>query len=292
MKESVLKSFIKDTYKTSSPIPYIITIQILFFVVIHIFDLVDATNASDISLYANTINFLSLPSQLGTFVSQPWAIITHPFVYIGIFNILFDCLWLYWIGNMFLNLLTNRHFLTVFLGGTILGGILYVLIGQLPFFANQVLYWNTTGFGLAALISSLCLLSPDTELRLLLFGNVKFKYVALVYLGLEFAFLVYDNKIAAISYLLISILGLVFMSQLRNGKDWSKLFSNIFQKRKKLKVIKNDKSSFGNTNSRSQYDLPSQEIIDQILDKISLNGYESLTSYEKEILFKASKQKN
>ena len=57
--------------------------------------------------------------------------------------------------------------------------------------------------------------------------------------------------------------------------------TNLFKPRPKLKVVSKN-------NSRSYNDLPRQEEIDLILDKISKSGYDSLTKQEKEILFRAS----
>ncbi len=42
------------------------------------------------------------------------------------------------------------------------------------------------------------------------------------------------------------------------------------------------------TNRKHRYDLPNQDEIDAILDKISISGYDSLTNHEKETLFRAS----
>jgi len=289
MKENVLKSFIRDTYKTSSLIPYFITGQALMFVIIHILELVSISDITNSELYIQSISTLSLPKNWTAFLFQPWSLITHPFVYEGIFNLVFDCLWLYWMGNMFLTFLNNRQFSTLFIGSLLLGGIFYLGLGSLNLIPTSAAYFHTTRFGLAALISSMTILIPNLEVRLFLFGNVKLKIIAIVYLSLEFGFLVIQDKIAAIVYAITALVGVIFMHQLQKGKDLSKLFE---RKKTKLKVLKNDIGNSKSTYKRHKSDLPNQEIIDEILDKISLKGYESLTSQEKDILFKASKEDN
>lgn len=286
MRENVVTSFIRDTYKTTSIIPYIITAQVVLFVLLHILELLTFAETTSVDLFSLLLSKSTLPLRAEDFISQPWSFITHPFIYQSLWNLLFDCLWLYWIGNMFLTYLNTRQFNTVFIGGLAAGALLYLSLGFIPNFHAQGLSWHTSAFGLAALISALLLLVPNAELRLFLLGNVKFKWIAIVYLGIQFVLHINSNPAAAITYIVVAAGGMLFMHQLQNGKDWSKVFD---RKRRKLKPIKGN-YTINQKNVEQEY--PDQHQIDQILDKISLNGYESLTSREKELLFRASKKQD
>ncbi|HMR17768.1 MAG TPA: rhomboid family intramembrane serine protease [Sphingobacterium sp.] len=288
MKENIFKSFLRDTYRTSSPIPFIITGQAVIFVLMHIFELLSFSEITDQTLFSSINTQLSLPPTLQVLITQPWAFITHTLIYHSIFNILFDCLWLYWVGNMFLDFLKQRQFWMVFGGGLFGGALLYVLIGQTNIdVLNQGKYWHTMSFGTAALIGSVATLLPTLEVRLFLFGNVKFRTIALVYLSLEAIFAVFSNIQALVPFIFAICYGIICIQQLKSGKDWSKIWN--FGKPKRMKVIHRKERS-STTYSGTAYEAPSQEQIDQILDKISQSGYDNLTSREKEILFKASKQ--
>src|SRR5690606_33228953 len=101
------------------------------------------------------------------------------FLYTGLFNIVFDCLWLYWMGNTFLSLLNKKQFFTVYLTAFLISGISYIFLGEIDFLhkgPQSFLFSNS--MGLAALIASLLLLTPKMELRLFLFGTVKFQTIA------------------------------------------------------------------------------------------------------------------
>jgi len=286
-KESGIQTFIRTTFKNGSPIPYLLAIQIFLFVVVHICDLLVDLSVIQFPLYDWLISNLSLPSTFAQFIEQPWSIITYSFLYVGLFNIVFDCLWLYWMGNIFLNLLNTRQFLVLYLGSIIIGGLIYLTIGETGIFSTgpiTSLYSNS--LGLAALIASLLLLTPKTEIRLLLFGRVKLQTLAYIYMALEFLFYVFANRPAAITYLLSIGLGLVFMQQLKAGNDISRFFKKT--RKSKLKVVQTLTKSPSYRSLKS--DLPNQQVIDEILDKISQSGYESLTSREKEILFKESRE--
>ena len=113
-----------------------------------------------------------------------------------------------------------------------------------------------------------------------MFGAVRLKYLALAFVIIDFLSIAASNPGGSIAHLGGALLGFVYIKQLQNGNDWSK----IFQKRTKLKIVSNQRTR-SSVNS-----LPDQEIIDGILDKISKSGYESLSKKEKEQLFNASKK--
>src|SRR5690606_9889655 len=101
-KENGLATFFRTTYQTGSPIPYIISIQIGVFILIHIADLFVELEIIPFPLYGWMVQYLGLPNNPSDYVRPPWSILTYPFLFTGLFNIVFGCLWLYWMGNTFL----------------------------------------------------------------------------------------------------------------------------------------------------------------------------------------------
>ena len=286
-KDNALKDFFKTTYSSRSPIPYILSAQIFLFVIIHLFDLFVEVGITNYPLYDKVLSYLSLPGEFSKFIQQPWSLVTYPFLYTGLFNILFDCLWIYWLGNVFLGFLNNRQFLTVFLSAIFIGGLSFLALSQIPLLAKSPqTFLHTNAMSIGALMGSLLILVPKMEFRLFLFGNVKFQTIAFVFLGLQFLFLFLINKPGAISLLISTSWGMLFINQLRKGNDWSKLFER--KPDIKLRVVHTENKPPVYRSYKG--DLPNQEVIDEILDKISQYGYESLSSREKEILFKVSRE--
>ncbi|HIY76536.1 MAG TPA: rhomboid family intramembrane serine protease [Candidatus Sphingobacterium stercorigallinarum] len=286
-KENGLATFFRTTYQTGSPIPYIISIQIGVFILIHIADLFVELEIIQFPLYDWMVQYLGLPNNLSDYVRQPWSILTYPFLYTELFNIVFDCLWLYWMGNTFLNFLSKKQFLTVYFSAFILSGFTYVLVGNTGMLnIGPQSSLITNAMGLAALISSLLLLTPKMELRLFLFGTVRFKTIAIVYYILQLGFFYFANRPAVVAYVIAIGWGLLFTHQLKEGRDISRFFQ--LKRKTKLRVV--HPASQPPTYRSHKSDLPNQEIVDEILDKISLSGYESLSSHEKEILFRASRE--
>ncbi|MGO1244191.1 MAG: rhomboid family intramembrane serine protease [Sphingobacterium sp.] len=292
MKEPVLKTFWRDTYKSDSPIPFIITAQVLVFVLIHIFDLLQEIGVLATPLYEYAVQYLSLPVTFSEFITQPWSLFTFPFLYTDLFSILFDCLWLFWMGNTFMVFLNKRQFLFVFSSSLLLGGVAYLLLGLIPalYGFSQSSFTNTGSFALGAVVAATATLVPKSEIRLFLFGNVSMKTIAIVYICIELIFTAIADKPASLAFILSAVWGILYIKSLQQGNDFS-LFLKSF-KRSKLKVVHNVNSTYSHHSHRNDSDLPNQSEIDEILDKISVGGYESLSSLEKEILFKASKSEN
>jgi len=87
--------------------------------------------------------------------------------------------------------------------------------------------------------------------------------------------------------------GYFYVSNFKKGKDIAYWFDNIVKSfsrlsnKRKIKIVYKKKAEKKNTkpsNSKNR-----QEKVDEILDKIKLSGYESLTKEEKDYLFDASK---
>jgi len=279
-----LKDFWRQTYKTGSPVPLVISIQVCLFVLIYFLDLLFELKIVSQSFLEPLVRRLSLPSSFSSFLTQPWSLFTSNFVYVKLWIILFDSLWLYWVGQIFFTFLNKRQFFFVYGCSWLLGSVLYVAFGSLiPMPTSLQLMGGS--LPLAATLAAIVTLVPNYELRLLLFGTVKLKVVAIVYFALEFLFLTIGNRPAAISYFAVVLFGMGFTYALKSGMDWSTVFQKKQKKPAKMKVVVGNSIP---TNRKHRYDLPNQDEIDAILDKISVSGYDSLTNHEKETLFRAS----
>src|SRR5579871_4451412 len=87
--------------RSGSKVSLLIWINIIVFLVIN----VPATLERFIfhTAYIDTYSdkYLSLPSYLPTLLTHPWTPITYMFVHAGIFHILINMLWFYWMGQIF-----------------------------------------------------------------------------------------------------------------------------------------------------------------------------------------------
>ena len=287
MKRSWIGDLWYKAFRTGNPLYALIAINVVVFLGLGILSLVRAFGITDTPLSAYVVAWLQLPASIGGWLHKPWTLVTYMFTQEGLFHILFNMLWLFWIGIIFLDFLKKRQFTFVYFAGGLVGGVLYLLAYNLiPGLRQEAL--NTVMIGSSASVSAVIFatatLLPDYTIRLLLFGNVKLKYLALVFLALDILALNGMNMGGNIAHIGGALLGFVYIKRLQSGQDWSRVFEKKRRKRQ-LRVVRND------------IPLPpeeplvlNQEVIDRILDKISQSGYDSLTKAEKEALFKASKQ--
>lgn len=240
------------------------------------------------SLFGNFIsNWFALPSNLESFISKPWTILTYGFLHSNFPHVFFNLLFLYYIGNLFLSFFTPKQFLNYFILGTLVGGLFYLVL-------NPGEYLVGASSGIMAILVGLATKIPTYEIRLNLIGGVKLWIIALIYILVSIAGLNGLNSGGNIAHLGGALLGFVYTKQLEKGLDIGKIlesiinfFTNVFKPREKsyLKTVYKKKNIKRKPTYKESNEK--QQKIDSILDKLSKSGYESLNKDEKDFLFKS-----
>jgi membrane associated rhomboid family serine protease len=247
------------------------------------------------------LSYLALPADPQMILKKPWTILSYMFLHYDFFHILFNMLWLYWFGKIFLEYLNPKKLVSVYLIGGLTGGLVYVLAFNLfPAFEESVAQSVALGASAAvlAVVMAIAFYVPDYTLNLLFFGQVKLKYIALVTVLIDVLSIRSGNAGGHLAHLGGAFFGFVYAMQLRRGNDLSKGFNRVMDNlfsflkpRPKMKV--NYKKPEGKVETDMEYNArraAEQRTIDQILDKIARTGYEGLSKEEKELLFKSSKK--
>jgi membrane associated rhomboid family serine protease len=271
--------------RSGSRINLLIGINVLVFLIVNITSVIERLvfRSDLITYYSN--EYLLLPSYLPKLLIRFWTPITYMFMHAGIFHILFNMLWLYWMGQIFEEYLGNKRTIGLYILGGLAGALFFVAAYNVfPFFAGAVVGSTVVGASASvmAVIVATATLLPDYSISLMFIGPVKLKWIAIFYILIDFLSIAGPNAGGEFSHLGGALFGFIYIKQLQRGHDWIGAINGIFKSGSKLKVA--SKNSERNSNSK-----PRQEEIDRILDKISQTGYGSLNKQEKEILFRASK---
>jgi membrane associated rhomboid family serine protease len=244
---------------------------------------------SAIIVYSN--EYLSIPAYLPKLLVRFWTPLTYMFMHSGWLHILFNMLWLYWFGQIFEEFLGTKRIVGVYLLGGLAGAFFFVLsYNVFPVFA-QILPLSTAvgaSASVMAIMVATATLLPDYSIPLIFIGPVKLKWIALAMVIIDYLSIAGPNSGGEIAHLGGALMGFVYIKRLQKGSDWVANIAGLFKsgpRLSKLKVVAR------NNNKRSS-SRPRQEDVDLILDKISNSGYESLTTEEKEILFRASKNES
>jgi membrane associated rhomboid family serine protease len=268
-----------------SKLHLLIGINVGVYLLVNVFSTLERFIFQSDSIGQYSQEYLLLPSYLPKLLIRFWTPVTYMFMHAGVFHILFNMLWLYWMGQIFQEYLGNKRIIGVYLMGGLAGAFLFVVSYNLfPFFTQSGLNVRSVVVGASASVMAIIVatatLLPDYTISLMFIGPVKLKWIAIFYVVIDFFGIVGLNAGGEIAHLGGAAFGYIYIKQLQKGNDWTKI-GKIFSPKPKLKVAaKNyEKRSAG---------LPRQEEIDRILDKISQSGYSSLSKVEKEILFRAS----
>ncbi len=286
MNSSLFKDLKYKVFQSGNPVYFYIGINVLIFVVLTLLNIPFFLSGKG-SMVSDAVirEFFGFPSAITSLPARFYTIITYQFFHGGFFHLLFNMLWLFWLGNIFLEFLKSRQFHFLYLSGGIAGALFYLLAYNIfPVFATSVAGATVIGSSASvmAVIVATATLLPDYSIRLLLFGDVKLKFLAMAYVVMDLIGIASTDAGGSFAHLGGAIMGFAYIKVLKSGVDWS----NIFKRRSKLKVVKNKSPKPA---TKKQADDVDQEEIDRILDKISKTGYDKLNRQEKETLFKASK---
>jgi rhomboid family protein len=289
---------IKHTFRNGSSLTRLIYINIAVFILITLAAVFGFLLSNPI-LSDKVIDMLSVPASARALILRPWTIITYMFVHKDIWHILFNMLWLYWFGTIFLEYLDQRKLVAVYLLGGISGAVVYILSFNIfPVFAGIVSESVAIGASASvmAIVIAIAAYVPDYTVHLFLFGRIKIKYMALAIFILTSVMDFSVNSGGKLAHIGGALFGYLYTLNLRQGRDMGKRFNRgldflatLFKPRKKLKVThKKPATEYEYNKMKSEQ----QARINHILEKISKGGYDSLTKEEKETLFRESQNKN
>lgn len=296
---------IKNPFNKGNNLIRLIYINIGVFLIISIFSIVGyLLNNQKIS--ENVLNILAVPASLNTLLVRPWTIITYMFTHKNIWHILLNMLWLYWFGRIFLEYLDQRKLVAVYLLGGISGAIVYVLSFNIfPAFKDVVPISVAIGASASvmAVVMAIAAYVPNYAVQFFLIGRIRIIYVALAIFVVTSILDFPSNSGGKLAHIGGALFGFLFTLNIKKGRDIGKginsiidFFATLFKPRRKMKVTyKKPASNYDYPTSDYDYNktkVEHQAKINQILDKISKGGYDSLTKEEKDTLFKESQKKN
>ena len=260
------------------------------------------------SLSSGLIRYLAVPADLLILVKRPWTLFTYMFLHERFWHIFFNMYMLYFGGRIFLQYLTERHLLRVYIIGGLAGALLYIFsYNVFPVFSNDIAGSAALGASASvlAILIAIATFVPNYTVNLMFFGQVKLKYLALVFIGIDLISIQSGNAGGHIAHIGGALAGYLYIIAGKkpsaktyknpfaqtNKKNKKSPFQNIFKipKKRPFKDVQKNKKPL----SDEEYNIrrsEKQKKINAILDKISKSGYDSLSKEEKEILFKQSKQ--
>lgn len=256
------------------------------------------------------LSYIEVPSNLALLPYRVWTLFTYMFVHFDMWHILFNMLWLYWFGDIFIRYFSQKHLVVLYIMGGLAGAALYLLSYNIfPYFADKHSMMCGASAAIMAVVFATTLRAPDYKVNLLFIGSVSLKYIAGITILIDLLSMTSPNAGGHFSHIGGALMGVAFGWFWNKGKDIFQPINHLLDRMvsliktphiriKKQKTPSNKKQTSDNTThhrrpeSDEEYLMRKKrenEEIDRILDKVKKSGYSALTIEEKQKLFDVRK---
>ena len=226
------------------------------------------------------VNWFTIDATLSEFILKPWSILTYGFIHGSFSHIFWNMLILYYFGNILKNIFGEKLILNLFLSGIVAGGLTYLISYNLfPVFKGVNSVMIGASAGVMSVLFFLAAYDPQYRIRIIFF-DIKILYIALFLFFYDIIQIPLNNSGGHIAHIGGALWGYYYSVKYNNGSD---LVNSI------LSYFKKNTNNKPSVKSKTENKSFNQDKIDEILDKISDSGYDSLTKSEKEYLFKVGK---
>jgi membrane associated rhomboid family serine protease len=287
---------IRDFFVKGSILSRLIGINIAVFVLAGLvrvfFFLFDAPSA-----YDGIINWFGVPSSAEVLIQRPWTVISYMFLHFDFFHILFNMIMLYIGGRLFSEFLGSERLTGTYLIGGLVGALFFIVAYNIfPVFSQVKSMAVAVGASASvlAIFIAISTYMPNYQLPLIILGRIRLKYIAIFFVVIDLISIDKGNSGGHLAHLGGALWGFLYIGMLKSGKDpgkmvsnWTRILAGVFRPKPRMRVEYRGKRPVSDDEYNRQR-VQRQKRMDEILDKISRHGYDSLTAEEKEILFKLS----
>ena len=260
------------------------------------------------------LSWVVMPSDIWLLLKRPWTMLTYMFVHTELLHILFNMLWLYWLGRIFMEYFSPKQLVALYILGGIGGAVLFLLAyNLLPGLATERCSLIGASASVIAIVVAAAVYAPDYKIGLLFLGEISLKWIAIVTVLIALLGFDAQNVGTSLAHIGGAIIGAWFAWRIKHGHDITRplnalidalaglfagirhMFSNF-----RLPDFKH-RSSMGKTHqggaepktSAARHDdAVNEEELDKILKKIKVAGYDALTDAERDALFNVSRRRS
>ncbi|HET6527232.1 MAG TPA: rhomboid family intramembrane serine protease [Balneolaceae bacterium] len=284
--ESFGSSFKRGYFGLPAAIRVLITLNVAVFVIQIILGIISPA-------YSNAlIRIFAFIPEWQTALFQPWRMVTYMFLHGGVFHLVFNMLWLWWMGRAVEETMGPRTFTVIYFGAGIGGALLDIIFAQLT---GVVPVIGASG-AVYGIMVAFAMLFPTMPIMLFLLPPIQARYLVAGLIALDVLLLNSGGNTARIVHIGGAGIGYLLMkahNQGHNLSSWVLPIEQFWYRIKDLYQKREAKPQNKNMYSVSDVDIideASESELDEILEKISQKGYDGLTKEEKKKLFELSKK--
>ncbi len=232
---------------------------------------------------------------------MPWQLITYQFMHADFWHILFNMVFGLWMFGMEVeHVWGSRKFLIFYLMCGVVAGVAQLILAPILEPANLLGPTIGASGAVFGVLVAFALMFPDRYIFVYFLIPVKVKYFVMILIVVGVMSVGEGGSVANLAHLGGALAGYIYV-QVNAGRI---PLVDLFRKRRPSSTTS---YSWGKTSDDAEeatvYDIrdgksmehpaaDAQKKVDDILDKISRSGYQSLSDEEKRILFEESKKLN
>lgn len=210
---------------------------------------------------------LSLPANLSDALSHGWTFLSYQFTQFSPLHLLFNMIWLFWFGGMLADL-SSAKVISIYIGGGLAGAFLFLAYSAFSSYGAPALCGSSAS--VMAIMTAAAMLHPNLRIRLSFIGTFRLKWIAtatciITLLGFT------SSPESVIAHAGGGIFGLLFGIQ-----KYIRPF-NVKIKRRRKRENPFDKMALHPIATLAECNRR----LDELLDKIRLSGYDSLSANER-----------
>lgn len=237
--------------------------------------------------HTDLLPWLSLQVGGTQFITRFWTLFTYMFVHTGLLEVFFNMLLLYFAAQLYFLIFGDKRLIYIYVMSGLCGAALLLILGLI--FSGSFFDTTLTGASSAVLgvIMVMAVYSPNFRVSLWGIFQMPYKYFAILVFILSTLIDFQFNTGGKIAHVGGVLFGLTYGYYLKKGTDLFN-FSFFTRKKRRLEVVSYNRVSDEEYNERR---VSEEQLMNELLDKISKSGYDSLSKKEKELLYKLSQKK-
>ena len=243
MANASFQSNLMRTLKSGDVLQRLLLVNVGLFLLVRITFAISSLFNYPLFSFTEVSAWLAIPSNPSQLLLRPWSLFTYMFFHWEFLHLLFNMLWLYWMGAIILEYLGAKKLFGLYIMGGLFGALAYVVaFNTFPIFAQSVNFSFALGASasvLAITVAAATLL-PDYPISLILIGNVALKWIAAISVLLDVINISGENAGGHIAHLGGALFGFIYIKSLQRGTNLTKclevLSKRLYGKRGKMTV--------------------------------------------------------
>jgi len=226
---------------------------------------------------------LEMNNNFSKFIIHPWTILTSIFTHFLIWHVASNMIFLFFAGSHFEKIFGATKLLATYLLGGLLGNLFELLA---HFLAPDVIGGHPivgASGAIMAIVAAIAFYRPQTPVYLFGIVNIPIYIFAIFFFVKDLIGIGEKDQIAHFAHLGGAFFGFLAVQNIHSQSNMLNRITRLFERKQGTAPRKN--ARFKTDEVFNAEKIAKQERIDEILDKISKSGYESLSREEKDYLF-------